>query len=96
HRLSGGIRQRVMNAIALSYNPKLLFADDTTTALDVAIQAQVLELMKDLCNKFDTSILLITHDLGVVSEAADRVIVMYCGQVVESASVEDLVLNPLH
>ncbi|MGE1104333.1 oligopeptide/dipeptide ABC transporter ATP-binding protein, partial [Peribacillus simplex] len=64
--------------------------------LDVTIQAQVLELMKDLCKKFDTSILLITHDLGVVSEAADRVIVMYCGQVVESASVEDLFLNPLH
>ncbi|AIU81257.1 ABC transporter ATP-binding protein [Bacillus velezensis] len=96
HRLSGGMRQRVMIAIALSCNPKLLIADEPTTALDVTIQAQVLELMKDLCKKFDTSILLITHDLGVVSEAADRVIVMYCGQVVESASVEDLFLNPLH
>ncbi len=96
HRLSGGMRQRVMIAIALSRNPKLLIADEPTTALDVTIQAQVLELMKDLCKKFDTSILLITHDLGVVSEAADRVIVMYCGQVVESASVEDLFLNPLH
>ncbi|CUX92969.1 MULTISPECIES: ABC transporter ATP-binding protein [Bacillus amyloliquefaciens group] len=96
HRLSGGMRQRVMIAIALSCNPKLLIADEPTTALDVTIQAQVLELMKDLCKKFDTSILLITHDLGVVSEAADRVIVMYCGQVVESAGVEDLFLNPLH
>ncbi|MBY8912500.1 ABC transporter ATP-binding protein [Bacillus sp. YC2] len=96
HRLSGGMRQRVMIAIALSCNPKLLIADEPTTALDVTIQAQVLELMKDLCKKFDTSILLITHDLGVVSEAADRVIVMYCGQVVESATVDELFLEPLH
>ncbi|WP_339192306.1 oligopeptide ABC transporter ATP-binding protein AppD [Bacillus sp. FSL K6-1003] len=96
HRLSGGMRQRVMIAIALSCNPKLLIADEPTTALDVTIQAQVLELMKDLCQKFDTSILLITHDLGVVSEAADRVIVMYCGQVVENASVDELFLEPLH
>lgn len=96
HRLSGGMRQRVMIAIALSCNPKLLIADEPTTALDVTIQAQVLELMKDLCQKFNTSILLITHDLGVVSEAADRVIVMYCGQVVENATVDDLFLEPLH
>ncbi|MDP4080612.1 MAG: ABC transporter ATP-binding protein [Bacillota bacterium] len=96
HRLSGGMRQRVMIAIALSCNPKLLIADEPTTALDVTIQAQVLELMKDLCDKFDTSILLITHDLGVVSEIADRVIVMYCGQVVENATVDELFDEPLH
>lgn len=96
HRLSGGMRQRVMIAIALSRNPKPLIADEPTTALDVTIQAQVLELMKDLCDKFDTSILLITHDLGVVSEIADRVIVMYCGQVVENATVDELFDEPLH
>ena len=96
HRLSGGMRQRVMIAIALSCNPKLLIADEPTTALDVTIQAQVLELMKDLCDKFDTSLLLITHDLGVVSEIADRVIVMYCGQVVENATVDELFDEPLH
>ncbi|TWM17842.1 ABC transporter ATP-binding protein [Bacillus licheniformis] len=96
HRLSGGMRQRVMIAIALSCNPKLLIADEPTTALDVTIQAQVLELMKDLCDKFDTSIFLITHDLGVVSEIADRVIVMYCGQVVENATVDELFDEPLH
>ncbi|TWJ93832.1 ABC transporter ATP-binding protein [Bacillus licheniformis] len=96
HRLSGGMRQRVMIAIALSCNPKLLIADEPTTALDVTIQAQVLELMKDLCDKFDASILLITHDLGVVSEIADRVIVMYCGQVVENATVDELFDEPLH
>ncbi|MED1738204.1 ABC transporter ATP-binding protein [Bacillus swezeyi] len=96
HRLSGGMRQRVMIAIALSCNPKLLIADEPTTALDVTIQAQVLELMKDLCAKLDTSILLITHDLGVVSEIADRVIVMYCGQVVENAAVDELFDEPLH
>ncbi|NPC92180.1 ABC transporter ATP-binding protein [Bacillus sp. WMMC1349] len=96
HRLSGGMRQRVMIAIALSCNPKLLIADEPTTALDVTIQSQVLELMKDLCDQFNTSILLITHDLGVVSEIANRVIVMYCGQVVESAPVDQLFDNPLH
>ena len=96
HRLSGGMRQRVMIAMAMSCNPKLLIADEPTTALDVTIQAQILDLMKDLSHKFDTSILLITHDLGVVSEVADRVVVMYCGQVVEEASVEDLFEEPLH
>ena len=96
HRLSGGMRQRVMIAIAMSCNPKLLIADEPTTALDVTIQAQILDLMKDLSNKSDTSILIITHDLGVVSEVADRVVVMYCGQVVEEASVDDLFENPLH
>ncbi|WP_404449272.1 ABC transporter ATP-binding protein [Sutcliffiella horikoshii] len=96
HRLSGGMRQRVMIAMAMSCNPKLLIADEPTTALDVTIQAQILDLMKDLSHKFDTSILLITHDLGVVSEIADRVVVMYCGQVVEEASVDDLFDEPLH
>lgn len=96
HRLSGGMRQRVMIAIAMSCNPKLLIADEPTTALDVTIQAQILELMKELTYKFDTSILLITHDLGVVSELAERVIVMYAGQVVEEARVEDLFEAPLH
>lgn len=96
HRLSGGMRQRVMIAIAMSCNPKLLIADEPTTALDVTIQAQILELMRDLSKKYDTSILLITHDLGVVSEIADRVVVMYCGQVVEEAAVDDLFDEPLH
>lgn len=96
HRLSGGMRQRVMIAMAMSCNPKLLIADEPTTALDVTIQAQILDLMKDLSTKFDTSILIITHDLGVVSEVADRVVVMYAGQVVEEAIVEDLFENPLH
>lgn len=96
HRLSGGMRQRVMIAIAMSCNPKLLIADEPTTALDVTIQAQILDLMKELSKKYDTSILLITHDLGVVSEVADRVVVMYCGQVVEEASVDDLFEEPLH
>ncbi|MCA1031057.1 ABC transporter ATP-binding protein [Bacillus timonensis] len=96
HRLSGGMRQRVMIAMAMSCNPKLLIADEPTTALDVTIQAQILDLMKELSKKFDTSILLITHDLGVVSEVAERVVVMYGGQVVEEAQVDDLFDEPLH
>ncbi|WP_078548112.1 ABC transporter ATP-binding protein [Litchfieldia alkalitelluris] len=96
HRLSGGMRQRVMIAIAMSCNPKLLIADEPTTALDVTIQAQILDLMKEVSRKFDTSILLITHDLGVVSEIAERVVVMYGGQVVEEASTDDLFEEPLH
>ncbi|MDQ0268746.1 ABC transporter ATP-binding protein [Cytobacillus purgationiresistens] len=96
HRLSGGMRQRVMIAIAMSCNPKLLIADEPTTALDVTIQAQILDLMKELSVKYDTSILIITHDLGVVSEVADKVVVMYCGQVVEEALVDDLFDEPLH
>ncbi|WLR53848.1 ABC transporter ATP-binding protein [Mesobacillus subterraneus] len=96
HRLSGGMRQRVMIAMAMSCNPKLLIADEPTTALDVTIQAQILDLMKELSTKFETSILIITHDLGVVSEVADRVVVLYAGQVVEEAMVEDLFENPLH
>jgi peptide/nickel transport system ATP-binding protein len=96
HRLSGGMRQRVMIAMAMSCNPKLLIADEPTTALDVTIQAQVLELMKKLSAQFSTSILLITHDLGVVSELAERVIVMYAGKVVEIANIDDLFDSPLH
>ncbi|MDR4887023.1 ABC transporter ATP-binding protein [Fredinandcohnia sp. QZ13] len=96
HRLSGGMRQRVMIAIAMSCNPKLLIADEPTTALDVTIQAQILDLMKDLSRKFDTSILLITHDLGVVSEVADNIVVMYGGQVVEQSPVDELFDEPLH
>ncbi|MCG7346147.1 ABC transporter ATP-binding protein [Sporosarcina sp. ACRSL] len=96
HRLSGGMRQRVMIAMAMSCNPKLLIADEPTTALDVTIQAQVLELMKELSERFSTSILLITHDLGVVSELAERVVVMYAGQIVEIANIGDLFDEPLH
>ncbi|WNS74736.1 ABC transporter ATP-binding protein [Bacillus sp. DTU_2020_1000418_1_SI_GHA_SEK_038] len=96
HRLSGGMRQRVVIAIAMSCNPKLLIADEPTTALDVTIQAQILDLMRSIREKFNTSILLITHDLGVVSELTDRVIVMYAGQVVEEAKVRDIFRKPLH
>lgn len=96
HSLSGGMRQRVMIAMALSCNPKLLIADEPTTALDVTIQAQILELMKDLVKKMDTAIILITHDLGVVAELVDRVIVMYAGQVVEQADVFSLFKDPKH
>ena len=94
--LSGGMRQRVMIAIALACNPKLLIADEPTTALDVTIQAQILRLMKDLMREFQTSILFITHDLGVIAEIADRVIVMYAGQIVECADVFTLFANPMH
>ncbi|MDQ0257805.1 peptide/nickel transport system ATP-binding protein [Evansella vedderi] len=96
HRLSGGMRQRVMIAMAMSCDPKLLIADEPTTALDVTVQAQILELMKDLSKKFDSSIILITHDLGVVAELADRVIVMYTGQVVEESPIVSLFDEPLH
>src|SRR5690625_292442 len=96
HRLSGGMRQRIMIAIAMSCNPALLIADEPTTALDVTIQAQILQLMEELTDQFNTSILLITHDLGVVSEIADKVAVMYAGKIVETATVEDLFDEPLH
>lgn len=96
HELSGGQRQRVMIAIALASNPKLLIADEPTTALDVTIQSEVLELMNHLKEQTGTSIMLITHDLGVVAEMADYVVVMYAGRVVERAEVVDLFDHPLH
>jgi len=96
HELSGGMRQRVMIAMALSCNPALLIADEPTTALDVTIQAQILELMKLLKKKFKTSILLITHDLGVIAELCDRIAVMYSGNIVEYATAEELFKNPKH
>lgn len=96
HQLSGGMRQRVMIAMALSCNPKLLIADEPTTALDVTIQAQILELMRALQEETQTAIILITHDLGVVAEVADQVVVMYAGQVVEQAPVQGLFDKPQH
>ncbi len=96
HELSGGMRQRVMIAMALLCEPKLLIADEPTTALDVTIQAQILELFADLKTRFNTALVLITHDLGVVAGLADRVFVMYAGRVVEEAPVDDLFENPQH
>lgn len=96
HEFSGGMRQRVMIAIALSCNPKLLIADEPTTALDVTIQAQVLDLMKGLAQEFNTATLLITHDLGVVAGTCDRVAVMYAGRIVESAPTRALFKTPAH
>ncbi len=96
HQLSGGMRQRVMIAMALSCNPKLLIADEPTTALDVTIQAQILELLNELKAKFNMAVMLITHDMGVIAETAQRVVVMYAAQVVEEASVAELFKEPLH
>ncbi len=96
HQMSGGMRQRVMIAIALSCNPSLLIADEPTTALDVTIQAQILELMNELKRKFGTAIMFITHDLGVIAEIARRVIVMYAGRIVEQAPVADIFETPCH
>ncbi|KAA9027557.1 ABC transporter ATP-binding protein [Niallia endozanthoxylica] len=96
HEFSGGMRQRAMIAIALAANPKLLIADEPTTALDVTIQAQILELMKDLQDKMNTSIIFITHDLGVVANVADRVAVMYAGQIIESGTVDEIFYDPRH
>lgn len=96
HQLSGGMRQRVMIAMAMACNPKLLIADEPTTALDVTIQAQILDLMRELKVKHNTAIMMITHDLGVVAEMCDRVIVMYAGKVVEEADVVTLFTNPKH
>ncbi|ACB86335.1 ABC transporter ATP-binding protein [Natranaerobius thermophilus] len=96
HSLSGGMRQRVMIAIALICNPRLLVCDEPTTALDVTIEAQILKLLKQLGEEFGTSIMMITHDLGVVAELADKVIVMYAGQVVEESDVFSLFKNPMH
>jgi len=96
HQLSGGMRQRVMIAIALSCDPELLVADEPTTALDVTIQAQIMELLGSLQKKLGLAVLLITHDLGVVAEFCERVIVMYTGRIVESAPVGELFANPAH
>src|SRR6202048_2622030 len=96
HQLSGGMRQRVMIAMALACNPKLLIADEPTTALDVTIQAQILDLMRELKQKIDAAIVLITHDLGVVAEMAQRVVVMYAGRKAEEAPVGPLFRRPLH
>ena len=96
HQMSGGMRQRVMIAMALCCNPQLLIADEPTTALAVTIQAQILDLIYKLREEFHMGVMLITHDLGVVSEVADRVVVMYCGQVVEQAEVTELFEKPLH
>lgn len=96
HQMSGGMRQRIMIAMALACNPKILIADEPTTALDVTIQAQILDLMRKLNKEFNTAIIMITHDLGVVSELCDRIIVMYAGYIMEEALVDDLFTNPLH
>lgn len=96
HQMSGGMRQRVMIAMALSCNPKLLIADEPTTALDVTVQAQILELMMALKDELGTSVMLITHDLGVIAETADKVVVMYAGKVVEEAGVKELFREPAH
>ena len=96
HQLSGGMRQRVMIAMALSCNPMLLIADEPTTALDVTIQAQILDIMKKMKEEMDSSIIFITHDLGVVAEMADRVVVMYAGKIVEEGRVEEIFNNPKH
>ena len=96
HQMSGGMRQRVMIAMALSCDPKVLIADEPTTALDVTIQAQILDLMREIREDFGTAIVLITHDMGVVAENADRVVVMYAGRKVEEADVDDLFDTPAH
>ena len=96
HELSGGMRQRVMIAMALACNPRLIIADEPTTALDVTIQAQILDLFRNLKTKINGSILLITHDLGVVAEMADYVVVMYAGRVIEQGTVQEIFHNPMH
>lgn len=96
HQLSGGMRQRVMIAMALSCNPSLLIADEPTTALDVTIQAQIIDLMVELKHKIDAAIMLITHDMGVVAEMADNIMVMYAGQVVEYGTARQIFTNPMH
>jgi len=96
HQFSGGMLQRIMIAIAMSCDPRVLIADEPTTALDVTIQAQILELMQDLRARTGTAIMLITHDMGVVAEMADRVVVMYCGQKIEEGTVAEVFRTPRH
>jgi ABC-type dipeptide/oligopeptide/nickel transport system ATPase component len=96
HQLSGGMRQRVMMAVALACKPPLLIADEPTTALDVTVQAQILDLLREMKREFDLSLLLITHDFGVIAETADRVAVMYRGRIVEQGAVRDIFHNPQH
>jgi peptide/nickel transport system ATP-binding protein len=96
HELSGGMRQRVMIAMALACSPKLIIADEPTTALDVTIQAQILELLRNLKEKINSSIMLITHDLGVIAEVADFVVVMYAGRIIERGTAEEVFLRPCH
>ena len=96
HELSGGMRQRVMIAMALACNPKIIIADEPTTALDVTIQAQILDLLRNLKDKINSSIMLITHDLGVIAEMADYVVVMYAGRVVEKGTAEEIFAHPAH
>lgn len=96
HELSGGMRQRVMIAMALASDPRLIIADEPTTALDVTIQAQILDLLRDLKSKIDGSIMLITHDLGIIAEMADYVVVMYAGRVIEKGTVDEIFHNPMH
>jgi peptide/nickel transport system ATP-binding protein len=96
HQFSGGMRQRVVIALALCANPRLIIADEPTTALDVSIQAQIIALLKRLCRTHDTAVMLITHDMGVIAETADRVAVMYAGRIVEIGAVADVILRPRH
>lgn len=96
HQFSGGMRQRVVIALALAAEPKLIVADEPTTALDVSIQAQIIELLKDLCRSQGTAVMLITHDMGVIAETADRVAVMYAGRIIEIGPVQDVIQNPSH
>lgn len=96
HEFSGGMRQRVMIALAMVCDPQLLIADEPTTALDVTVQAQILDLMKDIQQKFGMSIIIITHDLGVVADVADRLVVMYAGQILEQGTTEEIFDNPMH
>ena len=96
HELSGGMRQRIMIAMALACNPKLIIADEPTTALDVTIQAQILDLLRNLKDKINSSIMIITHDLGVIAEMADYVVVMYSGRIVEKGKAEEIFAHPAH
>ena len=96
HQFSGGMRQRVMIAMALACEPKLIIADEPTTALDVTVQAQIMELLKELKDRFQTAIILITHDLGVVAGQADRILVMYAGQIVETGTLDEVLKKPSH